>query len=171
MAYTQVSVLVVLSLGGSMTKGAAISESDLRMIAMILSGGWLTAMITLLVSSERGSRHTFYQPTRAWEYSKALFDTGIDEYRMSIFDDHPSYYSWYAGELKEWLIEVWDDLHQKKPVWFDDETTRRIPLALVPNCDDEEFKAELRMLQRDHDVDVVRRKSSIEIITAAALQI
>jgi len=49
MAYTQVSIFVVLSIG-STAKGAAISDSDLRMIAMILSGGWLTAMITLLVS-------------------------------------------------------------------------------------------------------------------------
>jgi len=32
------------------------------MIAMILSDGWLTAMITLLVSSEKGFKNTFYQP-------------------------------------------------------------------------------------------------------------
>jgi len=72
-------VFVVLSIG-STTKGAAISDSDLPMIAMILSGSWLTAMITLLISSEKGFRNTFYQPMRAWEYNKALFDTGIDEY-------------------------------------------------------------------------------------------
>ena len=98
--YTKVSMFVALKLQ-STTKGAAINENDLWVIAIILSGAWLTAMITLLMSSEKGLRQTFYQATRAWEYNKVLFDTGIDEYRMSIFTDHREYVAseaWMTGE-------------------------------------------------------------------------
>jgi len=111
------------------------------MIAMIMSGGWLTALITLLVSSEKRFRNTFYQPTRAWEYNKALYDTGLDEYRMFIFDDHREYYRWYEGEVKMWLAEVWDDLHSKKPAWLTEKFIRNIPLDLIPNI--ESLKGEM----------------------------
>ena len=81
---------------------------------------------------ERGYLHTFYQRTRAWEYNKALFDTGDDEYRMFIFDDHPSYFRWYSGEIKEWLGQVWDILHAEKPSWFSEEIIKSIPFELIP---------------------------------------
>ena len=142
MAYTQLGLFVALSIG-STTKATTISESDLRMIAMILSGGWLTAMITLLVSREKGSRNTFYQPMRAWEYNKALFDTGIDEYRMIIFDDHRKYYRWYEGEVKEWLAEVWDELHHTKPVWFTEEAVESVPLDLIPHSNHDSVREEM----------------------------
>ena len=32
---------------------------------------------------------------------------------------------WYAEEIKEWLSEVWEELHETKPVWFTDEVRRR----------------------------------------------
>jgi len=35
--------------------------------------------------------------------------------------------------LKEWLVDVWDDLHSKKPTWLTDEAIRMIPLDLIPN--------------------------------------
>jgi len=169
MAYTQVGVFVALSIR-STTKGTAISENELRIIAMVFSGGWLTAMITLLVSREKGFRNTCYQPTRAFEYDKALFDTGIDEYRMSIFDDHREYYRWYEGEVKEWLAKVWDDLHSKKPAWLTEEAIKNIPLDLIPNI--ESLKAEMEMETEEESEQQKRRrrKSSVEIIGTALLR-
>jgi len=83
-----------------------IQISDLWKIAVILTLLFVVSMAMLLMFCEKGYRHTFFQTTRSWQYNKALFDTGDDEYRMSIFDDHRAYYSWYEGEVKEWLGEV-----------------------------------------------------------------
>lgn len=101
MAYTQVSVFVVLRIG-SVKKGAVVSESDLRMIAIMLASLWVVSIVSLLIFSERGFKHTFYRPMRAWEYTKALFDTGIPEYRLFIFDDHREYYRFFESEVKAW---------------------------------------------------------------------
>ena len=157
MAYTQVGIFVALSLQ-STTKGVAIDKNDLWIIAMILSGGWATAMIVLLVFSERGYKHTFYQTTRAWEYSKALFDTRDDEYRMSIFDDHREYYRWYESHVKEWLAEVWGNLHHTKPVWFNDEIVKSISHELIPNIESIEQSGGQEIMREQ------RRKSSVTLI-------
>jgi len=81
MIYTQVSVFVVLSLS-STPEGAAFQTRELWIIAITISSFWVAVVMALLLFSEKGLAHTFYQPIRAWEYNKALFDTGIDEYRM-----------------------------------------------------------------------------------------
>ena len=67
MAYTQISVFVVLNLGTT-AKEAVIQLSDLRIIAISLAGLWLTAIVSLLAFGEKGYMHTFYQRMRAWEY-------------------------------------------------------------------------------------------------------
>ena len=91
MAYTQVSAFVVLSIGAS-RKYAVISDSDLWIIAVVLTSFWLIAIISLFLFGEKKYKHTFYQKMRAWEYVKAIFDTGIDTYRISVFENHHSYY-------------------------------------------------------------------------------
>jgi len=100
---------------------------------------------------------------RAFEYNKALFDTGIDEYRMSIFDDHRLYYQWYV--IGKWLGEVWDDLHSKKPAWLTEEAIRNITLDLIPHIESlkGEMGGEIEQQKRR------RRKGSVEIIGAALL--
>ena len=42
--------------------------------------------------------------------------------------DHREYYCWYEDLVKEWLGEVWDDLHHTKPAWFTEDAIKRIPL-------------------------------------------
>jgi len=118
--YTQISTFVVLSMG-TPTKGAVIQQDDLWALAVLLAIFWVSAIVGLFMCCEKGFKHTFYQPTRGWEYNRALFDTRDDEYRMSIFDDHSAYYMWYRGEITEWLFDVWVELYQMKPVWFTDD--------------------------------------------------
>jgi len=91
MVYTQISIFAVLRLGStsSAIKGASIQPEHLWAITISLVSLWFLSIVMLLIFSEKGFRHTFYKPTRAWEYNRALFDTGIDEYRMFIFGDHP----------------------------------------------------------------------------------
>jgi len=160
MLYTQVSLFVVLNLGTS-AKGAVIQQSDLWVIAITLSCLWLLAIVLLLIFSEKGFKRTFYQPLRAWEYNRALFDTGVDEYRMFIFDDHREYYLWYRDLVEEWLVEVWDELHQQKPAWFTDEVIKRIPLEFIPHIHHESVREEM------HGERERRRKSSAFVISEA----
>jgi len=155
MAYTQVSVFVMLSI--------ASAKTELWITAITLALSWLVAIISLLVFSESGFKHTFYQPARGWEYNKALFDTGIDEYRMSIFDDHQSYYSRYEYLVKEWLVDVWDDLHSKKPKWLTDESIRMIPLDLIPNINHESVLGEMKLSVNKEEAKH-RRSSSVTIL-------
>ena len=84
MIYTQASVFVVLWLRAGMDikdDGWAFQQNNLWAIAGILLGLWLLAIVTLLQFSVKGFKHTFYQRLKAYEYSKAKFDTGEDEYR------------------------------------------------------------------------------------------
>ena len=157
MAYTQVSMFVALSLG-SMTKEAAISVSDLGRIAVASASLWALSILMLVVFSENWFKHTFYQPTRAWEYNKTLFDTGLVEYRMFIFDDHRKYYHWYEEQVKEWLGEVWNELHHTKPAWFTEEAIRSVPIDLIPHMESirEEFEA-------DEGGGIERMSSSVKI--------
>ena len=135
MAYTQVSVIVVLSI--------ASATRELWIIMIALAGSWLVAIVSLLVFSESGFKHTFYRPMRGFEYNRALFDTGIDEYRMRIFTDHRQYYSRYEDLVMEWLVEVWNDLHSKKPTWLTEDAIRKIPLDLIPNINHESVLREM----------------------------
>ena len=148
MAYTQVSVIIVLSI--------ASATRELWIIVIALAGSWLVAIISLLAFSESGFKHTFYRPTRVWEYNRALFDTGVDEYRMNIFTDHREYYRWYEDLVKEWLADIWNDVHSKKPAWLTEDAIRKIPLDLIPNINhlgvqgemDEEDLLELEQKER-----------------------
>jgi len=137
MAYTQLSIFIVLYARSTMGKMPGeetwlISSDDLQKIAITISGMWLVAILSLFKFSIKEFRHTFYQPTRGWEYNRALFDTGDNEYRMSIFTDHPQYYMWYKKDIKEWLVKVWDELYEQNPVWFSEEVVKTIPLELIP---------------------------------------
>ena len=121
--------------------------------------------------SEKGFKHTFYQTTRAREYNKALFDTGDDEYRMSVFTDHPSYYQHYEKELKEWLAEVWDDLHSSKPSWFTEEAISKIPIRLIPNIDAESVREEMGDEGKNKRATKESLSKTIGQLTMSALQI
>ena len=136
MVYTQTSVFVVLMLRAKKDMDDddwMIQQKELQMIALALLGLWMLAFAMLLKFSEKGFHHTFYQPTKACEYNKARFDTGVDSYMISIFEDHESYYTWYEGEIKEWLEKVWDKWHDEKPAWFTEEVMRQIPDDYIPH--------------------------------------
>jgi len=89
---------------------------------------------------------------------------------MFVFDDHRKYYQWYERKVKEWLGEVWDDLHSKKPAWLTEEVIRNIPLDLVPNIESLKAEMEMEMGEESEKQKRRRRKSSAEIIGAALLR-
>ena len=70
-------------------------------------------------------------------------DTGDDEYKMSIFEDHKSYYMWYKEDISHWLTEVWEDLHQNRPVWFTEELIKMIPVELIPHSRQQSVRDEM----------------------------
>ena len=87
--------------------------------------------------------HTFFQLTRAWEYNKAMFDTGDDEYRMLVFEAHETYFMWYKDEIKEWLGEAWHRLNTEKPAWFTEGVLRTVPIELIPHYQLESVREEM----------------------------
>jgi len=86
---------------------------------------------------------------------------------MSIFTDHRKYYQWYEREAKEWLLEVWGDLHSKKPAWLTKEVIRNIPLDLIPNIESLKGEMEMELGEESEQQKSRRRKSSVETIGAA----
>jgi len=136
---------------------------------MILSGGWLTAMITLLWSCEKGFKHTFYRPRRGWEYNRALFDTGIDEYRMSIFTDHREYYRWYEDLVKEWLADIWNDMHSKKPACVNRRRNKEDPArSHSTNINHENVRREMELAGKEEGAS--RRRSSTIMVLKESLR-
>ena len=101
-------------------------------LAAFLSTLWSIALLLLLLSVEKGFKHTFCQLMTAPEYNKAMFDTGDDEYRMYIFTDHEAYYMWYKDEIKEWLENSWERFNFERPPWFTEEASEMIPFNLIP---------------------------------------
>jgi len=55
---------------------------------------------------------------------------------------------WYSNLVKEWLAEVWDELHQKKPAFFTNDCIKSIPLELIPHMRHESVREEM-----NHEVD------------------
>ena len=90
---------------------------------------------------------------------------------MFIFDDHKAYYMWYRELVKEWLVDVWDELHQSKPAWFVDEI-KNIPLELIPNISLESVREEMG-IKEDETINSrrseQRRRSSAPMIIADIL--
>ena len=148
MIYTQVMLFIVIKFRSSTHseegQNPVFSEVRLWTLACSLATFWLVAVAVLLLSCEKGFMHTFSQLARAWEYNKAMFDTGDDEYRMYIFTDHESYFMWYKGEVKEWLSKAWERMHREKKDWFNKVDLTSIPLELVPNFEHESVKEEMR---------------------------
>ena len=147
MFYTQVMLFIVVNVRSSTYseegQNPVFSEEKLWILACSLSALWLVAVVVLLLSCEKGFMHTFFQLTRAWEYNKAMFDTGDDGYRMYIFTDHEAYYMWYKEEIKEWLDEAWDRLHREKPVWFTQNVVKSVPIDILPNMEHESVVKEM----------------------------
>ena len=146
MIYTQASVFVVLAVRAKRDVDddkLAFQQNDLWLIAGILLGLWILAIIMLLYFSEEGFQHTFYQRLTGFEFSKQRFISGNDEIRMSVFDDHESYYLRYKGEIIEWLQNIWDKLHAEKPAWFTEDVRRRIPEEFIPHLGENGVKDEI----------------------------
>jgi len=147
MFYTQVMLFVVVNVRSSTYseegQNPVFSEEKLWILACSLSALWLVAVVVLLLSCEKGFMHTFFQLTRAWEYNKSLFDTGDDEYRMSIFDDHEAYYMWYKKEVKGWLGEAWHRLNTEKPTWFTEGISARVPTEFIPHTQHQSVREEM----------------------------
>ena len=148
MFYTQIMLFVAVWLGSNTdnqeVEHLLLGKDRLWIVTTCLFLLWVFSLTILLVSCERGFIHTFFQLTRAWEYNRAMFDTGDDEYRMYIFTDHESYFMWYKGEVKEWLSKAWERMHREKKDWFNKVDLTSIPLELVPNFEHESVKEEMR---------------------------
>ena len=145
MLYTQASVFVLLGMRSKANLEEAerwvLKGDDVWLIALCLVGLWTLAIFTLLIFSESGFKHTFYQTTTGWQFSKLMFDTGLDEIRMLVFTDHRSYYDWYGEEVKEWLGEVWDSLHNAKPAWFTETVVASVPFEYIPYANVSEWRS------------------------------
>jgi len=181
MVYTQVSIFAVLYFKTKIQKkdsdsNLAIQDHHLLVIASTLLVLWLLAMVAVLIYSEFGYKHTFYQTLRGWAYTRALFNTGDNEYRMMIFTTRQGEYMHYADEIRDWLSEVWQELHETKPDWFSEAVISRIPNEFIPNIRhqsvrDEMKRASSRMKEDDGDDGPIRarRRSSLGDIMADAL--
>jgi len=137
LVYTQASIFVVLlakkniSDSNNETNGVDVEFlfTRLGIVFLVL----LLSVVTLLKCSEKEFRHTFYSPMRAREYSRALFDSGDDLLRISVFADNPAFYEGYSEELKNWISENWAEWLVQKPKWFTVETIGNIPLDYIPH--------------------------------------
>jgi len=115
MAYTQISVFVVLSLGTT-AKEAVIQLSDLRFIAISLAGLWLITIVSLLTFGEKDYRHTFYSKLTCAEFQTKRFHEGDDRTKMTILTTvHRAIWKKIEREMKGWLADVWDELRHTKP--------------------------------------------------------
>jgi len=55
--------------------------------------------------------------------------------QQQIFTEHETYYRGYKEEVVEWLGEVWEDLHTKRPKWFTEKLIRSIPGDYIPHAE------------------------------------
>ena len=112
-----------------------VKDEDYLMIATVLLLLWLVALLGLMFGSEEEFRKTFYSFRTARGYSRALFDSGVDETMIQVLEDHRSYYERYQEEIKDWLSDNWENWHSERPVWLTEGVVAGIPLDLVPGGD------------------------------------
>ncbi|GMI62188.1 hypothetical protein ScalyP_jg9287 [Parmales sp. scaly parma] len=111
-------------------------------IATALLVAWSVAIFGLILFSEIELRQTFYSFTKARQYNKKIFDSQDDSVKIIIFEDHPSYYRWYEGEIKEWLERSWDKWNNTQPDWYTNKVADSIPLDLIIGGGVEGWKSE-----------------------------
>ena len=60
--------------------------------------------------------------------------TGNDRTLMKVLTSvHKQVWKGVENEMRDWLEESWETLHQTRPDWFTDDVVRKIPLEFVPN--------------------------------------
>jgi len=172
MIYTQVMLFIVIKFRSSTHseegQNPVFSEVRLWTLACSLATFWLVAVAVLLLSCEKGFMHTFSQLARAWEYNKAMFDTGDDEYRMYIFTDHEAYYMWYKEEIKEWLGEAWHRLNTEKPIWFTESVSERVPTEFIPHTQHQSVREEMN--GNEYVAKRRRRRSTVSLREIIGIQ-
>jgi len=143
MAYTQISMFLILSMS-SAPEGAAISKGDLWIVAIVLASLWVTAIVVLLRFSEKGFEHTFYETVTSKQIQFLRFQVGDNRTKMTILTTvHRAIWKKFAGEMREWLGEVWNELHQTKPIWFGDDVVRKIPMDFIPHISHASVRSEM----------------------------
>ena len=96
----------------------------------------MIAIVCLILFSESGLKNTFYSPLTCRGFQTKLFRRGDDRTKLKvIISTHKSILREIESEVKDWLLEVWDELHHTKPSWFTEDAIRRIPLEFIPNIE------------------------------------
>jgi len=143
MVFTQASVFGAIKLKevygwSEEVEGRVIEDEYYTTIAIWLFVVWFVSLLVLLLSSEQEYVFTFISARTGKQYNRATFDSGVDEVMMQVFTDHPSYYSSYEDEIKEWLSKNWNEWNEARPVWLTDAVIGTIPLRLLPGGGGEE---------------------------------
>ena len=142
MVFTQASVFGAIRLKeeygwSEVVEGRVVPDDYYTTIAIWLFVVWFFSLLVLLLSSERELVFTFISARTGKQYNRATFDSGVDEVMMQVFTDHPSYYSSYEDEIKEWLGKNWNEWNEAKPGWLSDAVIDTIPLRLLPGGEGE----------------------------------
>jgi len=159
MAYTQVNVFVVLAFGSKTTTTAtatALSNNDLKNIATGLTILWAVAILLLLKCVNKSYRSTFTSRWTSFAFIKKRFSLGDDFTKMTILTEvHPRVWTDIEKAMKDWLGEIWHELHHHRPAWFTDELIEQIPTQFIPHIDLEK------------KVERKRRRSSVGILSTS----
>jgi len=76
-------------------------------------------------------------------FQKKRFEEGDDRTKFRIMTAvHRNLWKSFEEDMKMWLAQAWDSLHQEKPDWFTESAIARIPYDMIPHLGHESVREE-----------------------------
>jgi len=116
----------------SLSENFLFSDGWELTIALSLTAMWVSLFALMLLLCQKGYSKTFFSFKSARKYTKEIFDTGGDESKLSVLHNHPSYYSHFFDEMKNYLDKNWERLFIDRPHYFNEYLINQIPDNLIP---------------------------------------
>ena len=154
MIYTQLSIFIVMFISSVMggipgEENWSITRQELLNAAVILASLWLISFAVLLRFMNRWLRSTFYGKWTSKTFQRQRFFDGDDRTKVTILTTvHQEIWKGFEQEMRDWLNDVWEELHQTKPEWFTQELVKSIPREFTPLIREPSIREELSVRER-----------------------
>jgi hypothetical protein len=122
----------------------AMDERTAWTIVGGLGGAWISCFVMFMLLIKRRYWATFYSFETGYQFVQSTFSRDGDEKKKTIMRYNKKLWLGIRDDVKDWMLENWEQWEEEKPEWFDDDWKAMVDNDMVPERSKQEYRKSRR---------------------------
>ena len=140
---TSFAAVYLYSRSAAASEKSATSPNDLWALVGVLEGTFVVFFAIFVAMMAPKFRVSFFSTVTASQFCIRKYQNAtLDQQKINVFGDHPSYHESINDEVKQWVRKNLAAWEAEAPEWFTERVLASIPKDMIPERESEEEEKE-----------------------------